>query len=94
MEALLTSVNPDHIRTRRESRRRFLLRLYEASEEGGEVYVDGYEIAEELGLSRDEAERIARYHEDHGFVKKIGGSGLSLRITASGIDHLETTLPP
>ncbi len=87
-------MDPDHIRARRRNRERFLLRLYEASEEGGEVYVDGYEIAEELELSREEAERIARYHEDHGFVKKIRGSGLSLRITARGIDHIESTLAP
>ncbi len=84
----------DEIRARRENRQRFLYRLYQLSEEDIEVYAEGYEIAAELGLSREEAERIARYHEDHGFVKKIGGSGLSLRITARGIDHIESTLAP
>ncbi|MGI9180596.1 MAG: hypothetical protein ACR2H9_08865 [Longimicrobiaceae bacterium] len=87
-------MNPDEINARRERRRRFLLRLYQLSEEGVEVYADGYEIAEELGLSREEAERIARYHEDHDFVKKIGSSGLALRISARGIDHVESTLAP
>ncbi|HEX2092903.1 MAG TPA: hypothetical protein VHG28_10895 [Longimicrobiaceae bacterium] len=79
----------DLIRRRRENRRRFLERLYRSSEEEGAVYEDGYDIAEELGLSRQDAERIARYHEDHGYVKHTGGQGLTLRITARGIDYLE-----
>ena len=82
--------DPDTVRRRREDRRRFLERLYRSSEEEGIVYEDGYEIAEELGLTRTDAERIARYHEDHGFLKNTGGSGLTLRITALGIDYIES----
>lgn len=80
----------DAIRQRRENRRRFLRRLYEHSEEGASEYVDGYEVAAELALSRQDLERIVRYHEDHGFVTKTPGGGLTLRITARGIDHVET----
>ncbi|MDQ3521412.1 MAG: hypothetical protein M3434_03620 [Gemmatimonadota bacterium] len=40
-------------------------------------------------MSRQDAERIARYFEDYGYVKNTGGSALVLRITASGIDHVE-----
>jgi CTP-dependent riboflavin kinase len=80
----------DAFRRRREERRRFLERLYRSSEEEGVVYEDGYAVAEELGLSRTDAERIARYHEDHGFVRNMGGSGLTLRITAHGIDFVES----
>jgi len=79
------------VRLRRENRRRFLEQLYRSSEEGGAVYEDGYDVAEELGLSRQDAERIARYLEDHGWVKGTGGPGLVLRITARGIDHVEST---
>ncbi len=50
---------------------------------------DSYAIAERPGLSRQDAERIARYFEDYGYVKNTGGSGLVLRITARGIDHVE-----
>ncbi|HEV2146217.1 MAG TPA: hypothetical protein VGR37_02240 [Longimicrobiaceae bacterium] len=82
--------DPEVVRRRREDRRRFLERLYRSSEEDGVVYEDGYEIAEELGLSRTDAERIARYHEDHGYVKGMGGTGLTLRITARGIDFVES----
>ena len=80
----------DAVRERRENRRRFLEQLYRSSEEEGSVYEDGYAVAEELGLSRQDAERIVRYLEDHGWVKGMSGPGLMLRITARGIDHLET----
>ncbi len=77
------------VRRRREDRLRFLERLYRSSEEEGTVYEDGYALAAELGLSRADAERIARYHEDHGYLKNMGGTGLTLRITARGIDFVE-----
>lgn len=86
----LRSIDAELVRRRREDRRRFLERLYRSSEEAGIVYEDGYDVAEELGLSRVDAERIARYHEDHGHVRNMGGSGLTLRITARGIDFVES----
>jgi CTP-dependent riboflavin kinase len=79
----------DDVRRRRELRRRFLERLYAQSEAGESEYLDGYELAAELGLARQDAERIVRYHEDHGFVRKSGSHGLTVRITAQGIDHVE-----
>lgn len=79
----------DEIGRRRENRRRFLEHLYEASERGDSEYLDGYELAAELDLSRQDAERIVRYHEDHGFVLKTGRHGLTVRITAQGTDHVE-----
>lgn len=81
----------DEVREKRRQRRRFLQVLYEQSERGESEYQDGYEIAEELGLSRQDAERIVRYHEDHGYVRKSGSHGLTVRITAQGIDHMETS---
>ena len=84
------SPDADVFSRRRAERRRFLERLYRSSEEAGIVYEDGYAVAEELGLSRVDAERIARYHEDHGYVRNMGGSGLTLRITAHGIDFVES----
>jgi CTP-dependent riboflavin kinase len=79
----------DEIRRRRENRRRFLEHLYRCSEEQSTEYQDAYEIADELEISRQDAERIVRYLEDHGFVTKTGRTGLVLRITAHGIDHVE-----
>jgi CTP-dependent riboflavin kinase len=80
----------DEIRQRRENRKRFLQRLYDSSENDSSAYVDGYEIAADLGLSRQDAERIARYFDDHGYVVNSSGTSLTLRITAKGIDHVET----
>jgi CTP-dependent riboflavin kinase len=79
----------DEIRARREARRRFLEVLYRSSEEGATEYVDGYDVGDEIGAARQDAERIVRYLEDHGFVTKTGRSGLVVRITARGIDHVE-----
>jgi DNA-binding MarR family transcriptional regulator len=82
----------DAIRQRREVRRRFLEFLYRASEEEASEYRDGYEVAEDLEIPRQDAERIVRYLEDHGFVTKSGGMGMVVRITARGIDHVERTI--
>ena len=79
----------DEVRRRREQRARFLAVLYERSEAGESEYQDGYELAGELGMSRQDAERVVRYHEDHGFIRKSGSHGLTVRITAQGIDHVE-----
>jgi Mn-dependent DtxR family transcriptional regulator len=83
-------MNDEEVRLRREARRRFLEALYDTSERGESEYQDGYEIAAELGVSRQDVERIVRYHEDHGYVRKSGNHGLTVRITAQGIDHVET----
>jgi CTP-dependent riboflavin kinase len=82
----------DEVRRRREARRRFLEALYDTSERGESEYQDGYEIAAGLGVSRQDAERIVRYHEDHGHVRKSGSHGLTVRITAQGIDHVEASV--
>jgi CTP-dependent riboflavin kinase len=84
------TVPGDEVGRRRALRHRFLEALYQRSEEGESEYQDGYELGAELGMSRQDAERVARYHEDHGFVRKTGSHGLTVRITAQGIDHVET----
>jgi DNA-binding MarR family transcriptional regulator len=78
------------IAARRASRHRFLRELYRASEEELTEYLDGYDIAEALGLERADAERIVRYLEDHGHLAK-SGTGMVVRITARGIDHVEAS---
>jgi hypothetical protein len=79
----------DDVRRKREARAAFLRRLYVASEEEASEYLDAFEVAGEMGLSRQDAERFTRYFEDQGFVRKAPGPGLTLRITAQGIDHVE-----
>lgn len=84
----------DHVRARRALRRRFLEALYAAHEDGDTEYLDAYELGAELGMTRQDTERVVRYHEDHGFVAKTGRQGLVLRITARGIDFVETEAAP
>ena len=81
----------DEIRARRENRRRFLEHLYRCSEEQSTEYQDAYEVADELEIGRQDADRIVRYLEDKGFVTKTVRTGLVLRSTAHGIDHVEAT---
>ena len=83
----------EEIRRRRENRKQFLELLYDASEAGDSEYLDAYELAEQLGLGRQDAERIVRYLEDHGWVTLTGRHGLTARITARGIDHVEGNEP-
>jgi hypothetical protein len=74
---------------RRANRGRFLRHLYARSQADVATFHDGYEIADELRLPHDELGRIVRYYEERGLVKQVGGGGLTLRITAAGIDHVE-----
>lgn len=74
---------------RREARRRFLRRLYERADADVNAYEDGHEIAAELGIPEREAERFTRYFEEHGYVQNVSSAGLTLRITAAGIDSVE-----
>jgi hypothetical protein len=78
------------VRRRREDRVRFLHALYTRSDADVGAYEDGREIADQLGIPVPEAERIVRYHEERGFIQHLGGGGLTLRITARGIDHVES----
>ena len=82
----------DRLAERRANRARFLAYLYRCSEEELSEYQDGYEVAASLGLDRADAERIVRYLEDHGHVVK-SGTGMVVRITARGIDHVEGSPP-
>jgi CTP-dependent riboflavin kinase len=77
------------VRKRRQDRLRFLHRLYEIGDADVGAFQDGREIADSLNVPLDEAERIVRYLEDHGYLFRSGG-GLTVRITAEGVDYLES----
>ncbi|CAN5697981.1 hypothetical protein BH23GEM3_BH23GEM3_05890 [soil metagenome] len=77
------------ISVRRENRIHFLRRLYELAEADVASFHDGSEIAEDLGIALVEAGRIIRYYEEHGYLRHAGGGGMTLRITAEGIDFVE-----
>jgi DNA-binding MarR family transcriptional regulator len=79
----------DTVRRRRQDRLRFLHRLYEIGDADVGAFQEGREIADALGIPIDEAERIVRYHEDRGYLRRSGG-GLTIRITAEGVDYVES----
>jgi len=75
---------------RRSDRARFLRAVYDAGDADVGAYQDGREIADRLGISVAEAGRIVRYFEDRQFLRHVSGAGLTVHITAAGIDHVET----
>jgi hypothetical protein len=82
-------VQPEFAR-RRQNRADFLARLYEIVDASVTTFVSGLEIAEAMGLSAAEGTRIIEYLQEKQFIHiddhKLG----IIRITALGIDHVET----
>ena len=82
------NVQPE-IARRRQNRSDFLQRLYEMVDASVTTFVNGLEIADALGIGREEALRIIEYLQEKQFIHiddhKLG----IIRITALGIDHVE-----
>jgi CRP-like cAMP-binding protein len=83
-------MNQPEIARRRQNRADLLVRLYEIVDASVTTFVNGLEIAEALGIDREEATRIIEYLQEKQFIHiddhKLG----IIRITALGIDHVET----
>jgi hypothetical protein len=75
---------------RRFRRAEFLRRLYSRVDASVSVFVNGFEIGEELGMDRSETGKLFDYLEEKGFVKIDDHRGGMLRITALGIDEVES----
>jgi DNA-binding IclR family transcriptional regulator len=52
-------------------------------------FVNGYELAERVGIDRSEAAKLFAYFEEKGFIKVDDHREGTLRITAAGIDSVE-----
>ena len=76
---------------RRDQRTAFLRELYQRVDASVAVFVNGFEIGEELGIGRDEAGKLFDYFEEKGFIKVDDHRSGTLRITALGIDEVEAT---
>jgi CTP-dependent riboflavin kinase len=78
------------IQKRIQSRAEFMARLYESVDASVSTFVSAFEIADALGVSADEGKRIMEYLKEKGYIHiddhKLG----IIRITAAGIDHVET----
>jgi len=75
---------------RRERRMRLLRALYGRTDADVRLYEDAHEIAVELGIDHDEVPRIIAYLEERGYVVATGATGATIRITADGIDRVES----
>jgi hypothetical protein len=84
-------LKPDgKVAERRRNRLRLLRLVYDRTSADVASFLDGHEVADELGMPHDEVGGMIRYFEELGFLKHIGGGGLMIRITAAGIDQVES----
>lgn len=75
---------------RRRRRMEFLHALYEEVNADVNEFVDGYAIATRVGADQAEAKRIIAYLEEKGAVKVDDHKAGIIRITADGIDVVES----
>ena len=78
------------LQERRRRRMEFLDALYEEVNADVNEFVDGYAIATRVGADQSEAKRIIAYLEEKGAVKVDDHKAGIIRITADGIDVVES----
>jgi hypothetical protein len=83
-------MDKDRIKARRERRQLFLRTLYEEIDGSVSEFVDGLEIAHRLGADAEEGRRIIAYLEEKGLIKVDDHKTGIVRITAGGVDAVET----
>ncbi|HET9986255.1 MAG TPA: hypothetical protein VFQ38_21835 [Longimicrobiales bacterium] len=81
------------IARRRRHRTDFMLRLYARTDASVAEFVSAFDIGEELGIEPAEVAKLVGYLEEKGWVMVDDHRSGLLRITAAGIDHVES-LPP
>lgn len=83
-------MDKDRIRIRRERRQQFLAELYEENDGSVSEFVDGLEIAARLGADVEEGRRIIAYFEEKGLIKVDDHKAGIVRLTADGVDVVES----
>ena len=83
-------MDKERIKARRERRQAFMRELYEEIDGSVNDFVDGLEIATRLGADAEEGRRIIAYLEEKGFLKVDDHKSGIIRITADGVDAVET----
>lgn len=84
-------LDKNEIRQRRQQREDFMNRLYQAVDGNVSEFVQGIELAAELPANPEEARRIIAYLEEKGWIKVDDHRNGVIRITAAGVDAVETT---
>lgn len=80
----------DEIRARREHRREFLRLLYTAVDGSVSEFVNAHDIGAQLALDGAEVRKIFEYLEEKGLVMVDDHRAGILRITAAGVDEVES----
>ena len=75
---------------RRQRRIDFMNRLYEKVDASVSEFVSAFEIAAELAIAESEALRTIEYLEEKRYIHIDDHKQGIIRITAEGIDHVET----
>ena len=80
----------ESIQQRRERRHEFLLQLY--MRVGGSIseFVPAYELGAELGIEESEVRKIFEYLEEKKFVLVDDHRAGIVRLTAAGVDEVES----
>jgi DNA-binding MarR family transcriptional regulator len=82
----------ERIAERRRQREEFLARLYHEVDASVTLFVSAFDLADELGLDREEAARVVAYFEEKGLLKVDDHRAGVLRLTAAGVDEVEQRL--
>lgn len=80
----------DQLRRRRKLRRAFLKRLYLRVDGSVSEFVDANEIGRELELDESATRRMFEYLEEKGHVLVDDHRGAVIRLTAVGVDAVES----
>lgn len=83
-------MDKERIKARRERRQQFMRALYEEIDGSVNEFVDGLDIATRLGADPEEGRRIIAYLEEKGLLKVDDHKAGIIRITADGVDAVET----
>ncbi|MGQ0813837.1 MAG: hypothetical protein ACT4O1_05170 [Gemmatimonadota bacterium] len=83
-------MDKERVKTRRERRQQFLRTLYDEIDGSVSEFVDGLEIGARVGADPDETRRIIAYLEEKGQIKVDDHKAGIVRITAAGVDAVET----
>jgi len=83
-------MDSERIALRRAQRAQFLRMLYDLVDGSVNEFVDGHQIAAEIGAMPEEARRIMAYFEEKQLIKIDDHKAGIIRITAAGVDEVET----
>jgi hypothetical protein len=81
----------DRMRLRRQRRREFMAQLYNEVDGSVSEFVSGLELGARLGIDEPESHRIMAYLEEKGLVLVDDHRAAIIRITADGVDFVETS---